>query len=143
MMVRCRPMNRKEMDRNCKVCTDLNEKRRSAGIKDPRDSSNVRDFTYDAVFPSESSQQHIYEVSTFPILEAVFTGFNGTVFAYGQTGCGKTHTMMGPVNDDKEKGIIPRTFSHMLSVIEATKSKMNYLVRISFIEIYNEMVHDL
>lgn len=143
VMVRCRPMNKKEMDRGSYSVMDFDEKARSASIKDPDEEANVRQFTYDAVFREQTAQSKIYETSTFPIQEAVFNGYNGTVFAYGQTGCGKSHTMMGNIHSDSEKGIIPRTFSHMLSVIESNKASKQYLIRVSFIEIYNEMIHDL
>lgn len=143
VMIRCRPMNKKETDRGSYSVMTLDEKAKTASIKNPADESNTRLFTYDAVFKPETSQQKVYETSTFPILEAVFEGWNGTVFAYGQTGCGKTHSMMGDINSEVHKGIIPRTFCHMLSVIDANKGKKQYLVRISFIEIYNEMIHDL
>ena len=50
-------------------------------------------------------------------MDAVVEGYNGTVLAYGQTGCGKTFTMMGIPNDEELKGVIPRTFSHIFTVI--------------------------
>ena len=126
VMVRCRPMNKKETDRGSFSVMKFDEPRKCASITNPKEQGPPRDFTYDAVFKPETAQQKIYEISTFPILEAVFTGFNGTVFAYGQTGCGKTHTMMGSINCEKEKGIIPRTFSHMLSVIESNKKNKQF-----------------
>lgn len=142
VMVRCRPMNKREKERGAFSVMNLDEKAKTASIKDPREEENIRLFTYDAVFKSETAQAKIYETSTFPILEAVFNGYNGTVFAYGQTGCGKTHTMMGDIHSEAEKGIIPRTFNHMLSVIHANSNNKQFLIRVSFIEIYNEMVHD-
>jgi Tfp pilus assembly pilus retraction ATPase PilT len=51
-------------------------------------------------------QSEVYDESAFPLVENVIEGYNGTIFAYGQTGCGKTHTMVGLTSDD-EKGIIP------------------------------------
>ena len=68
-------------------------------------------------------------------------GYNGTIFAYGQTGCGKTHTMMG-TNTEEGKGIIPRTFSQIMTLTKSDNSK-THLIRCSFIEIYNEEIHDL
>lgn len=69
-------------------------------------------------------------------------GYNGTIFAYGQTGCGKTHTMMGSNENDESKGIIPRTFSQIITITKNETAK-NHLIRCSFIEIYNEEIHDL
>lgn len=68
-------------------------------------------------------------------------GYNGTIFAYGQTGCGKTHTMMGTATEEG-KGIIPRTFNQIMTITKNDTSK-THLIRCSFIEIYNEEIHDL
>ena len=67
-------------------------------------------FTFDMVFEPECPQEKIFKQSTLPIIENVLEGYNGTIFAYGQTGTGKTHTMEGLKNNPKEAGIIPRTF---------------------------------
>jgi hypothetical protein len=69
-------------------------------------------------------------------------GYNGTMFAYGQTGCGKTHTMLGVPSDEELKGIIPRSFSHIINIVESANDK-KFLIRCSYIEIYNEEIHDL
>ena len=54
-----------------------------------------KSFTFDFVFATDSPQSLLYEQSAFSLVENVLDGYNGTIFAYGQTGCGKTHTMMG------------------------------------------------
>lgn len=69
-------------------------------------------------------------------------GYNGTVFAYGQTGAGKTFTMVGDYKDPEIKGIIPRTFDHVIAAIHTSENR-KYVVRASFIEIYNEDIMDL
>ena len=66
-------------------------------------------------------------------------GYNGTIFAYGQTGCGKTHTMMG---DARQKGIIPSAFEHIYGYIDENVNK-KFLIRCSYLEIYNEDIRDL
>ncbi len=58
-------------------------------------------FTLDKVFTNQASQQNIYEIAGEPIVESVLKGFNGTIFAYGQTSSGKTYTMQGPDIEDK------------------------------------------
>jgi len=58
-------------------------------------NTTVKNFTYDYVFDEVSTQQEVYEQSSFSLVENVLNGYNGTIFAYGQTGCGKTHTMLG------------------------------------------------
>ena len=93
----------------------------------------------------DSTQQDVYSNSAFGIIESAIQGYNATIFAYGQTGCGKTHTMIGEINDENEKGVMPRSFEHIFSVINSNNQigGMKHLVRCSFIEIYNEDIHDL
>jgi kinesin family protein 3/17 len=80
----------------------------------------------------------------------VLEGYNGTMFAYGQTGCGKTHTMMGPSAaldpgspDSDQRGIIPRAVRQIFGFIEAADKNIKFLVRCSYLEIYNENILDL
>ena len=71
-------------------------------------------------------------------------GFNGTVFAYGQTSSGKTHTMLGPnITDESERGMIPRMVSHIFEEIGNAGQEMEFQVKVSMVEIYMEKVHDL
>ena len=70
------------------------------------------------------------------------SGYNGTLFAYGQTGTGKTFTITGVPNDNRLKGILPRSFESIFKQIECDSTK-EYLVRASFLEIYNEEIRDL
>ena len=63
---------------------------------------------------------------------------SGTIFAYGQTGCGKTHTMVGYEDSDEQKGIIPKAFMHIFGVIDSCETNKKFLVRCSYLEIYNE-----
>ena len=93
------------------------------------------------MFATDSPQNLLYEQSAFSLVDSVLDGYNGTIFAYGQTGCGKTHTMMG-TNTEEGKGIIPRTFSQIMTITKSDNSK-THLIRCSFIEIYNEEIHDL
>ena len=72
-------------------------------------------------------------------------GYNGTMFAYGQTGCGKTHTMMGPNHEKgpefvlvEDRGIIPKAIRHIFSYIDSAHKGTKFLVRCSYLEIYNE-----
>ena len=91
----------------------------------------------------ESTQKQIYDETAFPLVESVLNGYNGTIFAYGQTGCGKTHTMMG-LPDNENKGIIPKAFDHVYGCIDdEANAQKKFLVRCSFIEIYQEEIRDL
>lgn len=69
-------------------------------------------------------------------------GYNGTVFAYGQTGCGKSFSMQGVAKPATQRGIIPRAFEHMFEAIAAT-ANTKFLVHASYLEIYNEEIRDL
>ena len=142
VMVRVRPMNQREREKRCTNVVDVDQSAMSIGLTDPNDKDTQKVFSYDSVFPMDCHQQSVYESAAFTLVESVLEGYNGTIFAYGQTGCGKTHTMMGEPSDDKLKGIIPRAFAHIFGKIESTANK-NYLIRCSYIEIYNEEIHDL
>jgi kinesin family protein 3/17 len=85
----------------------------------------------------------VYDESAFPLVESVIKGYNGTIFAYGQTGCGKTHTMLGVPNDMQLRGIIPNCFAQIFGFIDEMADDMKFLVRCSYLEIYNEEIHDL
>ena len=74
--------------------------------------------------------------------QGVLEGYNATVFAYGQTGCGKSFTMQGVPDSVQHKGIIPRAFEHIFEAIE-TSENVKYLVHASYLEIYNEEIRDL
>jgi len=139
-MVRCRPMNSHEQEFKSKICVQVDDVSRQ--IKLSSSEGVQKCFSFDKVFDLNMPQTTIYEDSTFSLVESVVEGYNGTIFAYGQTGCGKTYTMMGIPHDDKLKGIIPRTFEHIMDVIE-TNSQKKFLLRCSYLEIYNEEIHDL
>ena len=94
------------------------------------------------MFAPDCPQNLIYEQSAFSLVDSVLDGYNGTIFAYGQTGCGKTHTMMGSNESEEARGIIPRTFQQIVTITKNDTSK-THLIRCSFIEIYNEEIHDL
>ncbi len=85
----------------------------------PSDPHEVaKAFTYDSVYDWTSTQRQVYDETAFPLVESVIEGFNGTIFAYGQTGCGKTHTMVGLKDDPNERGIIPNAFEHIFGFID-------------------------
>lgn len=101
-------------------------------------------FNFDAVFDMESQQKEVYDYAARPIIDSVIEGFNGTVFAYGQTSSGKTHTMQGPSIDDIEmQGIIPRMVRTVFNRIEGASEHIEFQVKVSMCEIYNEKIKDL
>ncbi|VDM75840.1 unnamed protein product [Strongylus vulgaris] len=85
----------------------------------------------------------VYNVAARPIVENVLKGYNGTIFAYGQTGTGKTFTMTGDLERAESQGIIPNSFAHIFDHIAKCQQDKTFLVRVSYLEIYNEELRDL
>jgi kinesin family protein 3/17 len=83
---RLRPLNSVEKQAGRKVCCIANE---DEGVIEMQNGDSCKRFTFDAVFSASSSQRRIYDVCAAPVVQSVLEGFNGTVFAYGQTGAGK------------------------------------------------------
>eukprot|EP01132_Coremiostelium_polycephalum_P002110 gene2110-2599_t len=100
-----------------------------------------RSYQFDHVFDSESKQKDLFNVTVKPIADEVLSGFNGTIFVYGQTGTGKTYTMEGRMDSIEENGIIPRTIRYIFDTLE--KAGSDYNVRVSHLEIYKEEIFDL
>lgn len=101
-------------------------------------------FTFDRVFGMDSQQHDVFEFSIRSTVEDVMNGYNGTVFAYGQTGAGKSYTMMGDMNDPEKQGIIPRIVAQIFDAIHFNGSPhVEYTVAISYMEIYMERIKDL
>ena len=101
-------------------------------------------YTFDGTYDENTQQKFFYEDCCFQLVENVLEGFNGTVFAYGQTGCGKSWTMQGPADtsDPELKGVIPNSFSHIFDTVKAS-TEVEYLIHVSYLEIYNEEIKDL
>ena len=91
-----------------------------------------------------SKQADVFDYSILPTVDDILNGYNGTVFAYGQTGAGKSYTMMGSDMDDEVgKGVIPRIIQQIFASILASPSNIEYTVRVSYMEIYMERIRDL
>ena len=99
-------------------------------------------FTYDHIYPMESNQSEIFEETSKEVVKSVLKGYNGTIFAYGQTGTGKTYTMVGDFKNQKDKGIIPHAFDYIFEQTKQDKEH-KYNILISFIQIYIEQIQDL
>ena len=138
--VRVRPMNKHEKEQNSTLCVEVDPSNCTVSVTS---SKSIKTFPFDYVYGMDSTQREVYDQVAFPIVDSIFQGYNGTVFAYGQTGCGKTFTMMGIVDDPNLKGIVPNAFSHIFGYIKTEGESKRFLVRCSFVEIYNEEVRDL
>mmetsp|Transcript_30218 Transcript_30218/g.77019 ORF Transcript_30218/g.77019 Transcript_30218/m.77019 type:complete len:778 (-) Transcript_30218:440-2773(-) len=143
VVVRCRPLNQKELNDGRQRIVEMETRTGQVTLQNPKaDASEPpKSFTFDAVYDWNCTQKEIYEQTAKPIVNSVMEGYNGTIFAYGQTGTGKTHTMDGGASPELQ-GIIPRTFQHVFETVEGS-SDAQWMVRASFLEIYNEEVRDL
>ena len=101
-----------------------------------------RTFWYDKAYGMDSTQEQVFQETAMPIVESVCQGYNRTIFAYEQTGTGKTFTMEGDFETNINKGIIPRSFDLMFNIIKTTYNT-NFLIQCSYLELYNEEVRDL
>lgn len=105
-------------------------------------SKKVKDqiFAFDRVFDENTTQSDVYEGTTKNLLDSVLDGYNATVFAYGATGCGKTHTITGT---PQSPGIIFLTMQELFEKIEERSQDKSTEVSLSYLEIYNETIRDL
>jgi hypothetical protein len=138
--VRCRPFSSQETKDKRQLAVEVNT---SAGTIGLIGGEQRKPFTFDIVFPPNTEQADLYQKTAKPVVQATVTGYNGTVFAYGQTGTGKTFTMEGVLGDPHLYGIIPRAFSDVFAHVEAAEADTKYLLRASFLEIYQDDVLDL
>eukprot|EP00658_Telonema_sp_P-2_P039534 TRINITY_DN28270_c0_g2_i2.p1 TRINITY_DN28270_c0_g2~~TRINITY_DN28270_c0_g2_i2.p1 ORF type:complete len:1120 (-),score=319.90 TRINITY_DN28270_c0_g2_i2:60-3419(-) len=99
--------------------------------------------TFDSTFAPEASQADVYQQCVQPLVQGWFEGYNATVLAYGQTGSGKTFTMGTGGNWEHNGGIIPLAISDTFDRIEQDRSKADFVLRASFVEIHNEKIRDL
>lgn len=105
-----------------------------------------RKYHFDRVYGPETTQEMLYETAVAPMVDEVLQGFNCTVFAYGQTGTGKTHTMTGDMVSSsvtEGSGVIPRAVGQIFSYLEGLAGVNEFTVKCSFLELYNEEITDL
>uniref|UniRef100_A0A8D2ZF76 Kinesin-like protein n=1 Tax=Scophthalmus maximus TaxID=52904 RepID=A0A8D2ZF76_SCOMX len=145
VVVRCRPMNEKERAAKFEPVVLVDVKLGQIIVRNPREASASEPpkvFTFDSVYDWNSKQIDLYDETFRPLVDSVLLGFNGTIFAYGQTGTGKTYTMEGVRNDPERRGVIPNSFEHIFTHISRSQNQQ-YLVRASYLEIYQEEIRDL
>ncbi|KAH8797988.1 kinesin-like protein [Flagelloscypha sp. PMI_526] len=159
VVVRCRPLNSRELARGAKPLIRMEG---NMTMLDPPEEGSKQDvkraterktmsFSFDKSYwsagprdePRYASQQTLYEDLGEELLDHSFSGFNACILAYGQTGSGKSYSMMGYGAD---KGIIPLTCEELFKRVERKKAEdanVDFTVEVSYIEIYNEKVRDL
>ncbi|KAM1457139.1 hypothetical protein ACFX13_035210 [Malus domestica] len=132
--IRFRPLSEREFQRGDEVTWYAD------GDKIVRNEYNpATAYAFDRVFGQHANSQEVYEVAAKPVVKAAMEGVNGTVFAYGVTSSGKTHTMHG---DQNAPGVIPLAIKDVFSIIQDTPGR-EFLLRVSYLEIYNEVINDL
>ncbi|KAM9408178.1 kinesin heavy chain [Pholidichthys leucotaenia] len=100
-------------------------------------------YVFDQVFPTNSTQEQIYNTCAKQIVKDVLGGYNATIFAYGQTSSGKTHTMEGNLHDPEGMGIIPRIAEDIFEHIFAMDENLEFHIKVSYFEIYMDKIRDL
>ncbi|CAM6083629.1 unnamed protein product [Calypogeia fissa] len=148
VLLRCRPPNEEEVRTNAPQVISCHDHRREVTVFQNIASKQIdRTFTFDKVFGPQSQQKDLYDQAVVPIVHEVLDGFNCTIFAYGQTGTGKTYTMEGSGRKTKngglsaDAGVIPRSVQQIFDTLESQNAE--YSVKVTFLELYNEEITDL
>ncbi|XP_057788468.1 kinesin-like protein KIN-7D, mitochondrial isoform X1 [Salvia miltiorrhiza] len=132
--IRFRPLSEREYQRGDEIAWYADDDKIVRNEYNPMTA-----YAFDRVFGPDTITEEVYEVAGRPVVKAAMDGINGTVFAYGVTSSGKTHTMHG---DHDSPGIIPLAIKDVFSIIQDTPGR-EFLLRVSYLEIYNEVINDL
>ncbi|KAJ3011827.1 UNVERIFIED_CONTAM: Kinesin-like protein kif21b [Siphonaria sp. JEL0065] len=136
---------------------------RKLDISDPKTTNAPKTFHFDTVFGPDVSQESVYSTAVDPLIRKCLEGYNGCIFAYGQTASGKTHTMQGPASRISESlsndcdslhpdiGIISRVVHQLDDHVKANRGRFDdasgkcfdFVIKVSYLEIYNEGLVDL
>ncbi|CAH1718359.1 unnamed protein product [Chironomus riparius] len=100
-------------------------------------------YLFDRVFKPNATQEKVFNESAKSIVADVLAGYNGTIFAYGQTSSGKTHTMEGVIGDPGKQGIIPRIVNDIFNHIYTMEMNLEFHIKVSYYEIYMDKIRDL
>ncbi|XP_047969610.1 kinesin-like protein KIN-5D [Salvia hispanica] len=147
VIVRCRPLSEDEARIHTPVVISCNDnKREVCAVQTIANKQIDRTFLFDKVFGPSSQQKDLFEQAVCPIVFEVLEGYNCTIFAYGQTGTGKTYTMEGGSRKKNgeypsDAGVIPRAVRQIFDILEAQHAE--YSMKVTFLELYNEEISDL
>ena len=136
--VRCRPITaeeRKSGQPSVVVCDSENRLVKVA--YGPTGKKITKSYVFDKVFGAYSRQEEVFNSIVKPIVDEALAGFNCTIFAYGQTGTGKTHTMEGDIYSEEDAGIVPRSVKQILEILEGSGTE--FTIRVSFLELCEQM----
>ncbi|KAM4606036.1 kinesin-1 heavy chain-like [Polymixia lowei] len=135
VMCRFRPLNKSEVARGDKYIPKFQG--------DECVSITGKPYYFDRVFGSNTTQEQFYNAVAQKIVKDVLEGYNGTIFAYGQTSSGKTHTMEGSLHDPEMMGIIPRIVQDIFNYIYSMDENSEFHIKVSYFEIYLDKIRDL
>uniref|UniRef100_A0AAQ4PQ21 Kinesin-like protein n=1 Tax=Gasterosteus aculeatus aculeatus TaxID=481459 RepID=A0AAQ4PQ21_GASAC len=135
VMCRFRPLNESEINRGDKYIPKFKE--------DDTVVITSKPYVFDRVLPPNTSQEQVYDQCAKQIVKDVLGGYNGTIFAYGQTSSGKTHTMEGKLHDHQLMGIIPRIAHDIFDHIYSMDENLEFHIKVSYFEIYLDKIRDL
>uniref|UniRef100_A0A8C6XUX8 Kinesin-like protein n=1 Tax=Naja naja TaxID=35670 RepID=A0A8C6XUX8_NAJNA len=133
VMCRFRPLNEAEILRGDKFIPKFKGE----------DTIQGKPYVFDRVLPPNTSQEQVYNACAKQIVKDVLEGYNGTIFAYGQTSSGKTHTMEGKLHDPQLMGIIPRIAHDIFDHIYSMDENLEFHIKVSYFEIYLDKIRDL
>ncbi|CAJ1087716.1 kinesin heavy chain-like isoform X2 [Xyrichtys novacula] len=135
VMCRFRPLNEAEITRGDKYIPKFKE--------DDTVVITGKPYVFDRVLPPNTAQEQVYDQCAKQIVKDVLGGYNGTIFAYGQTSSGKTHTMEGKLHDPQLMGIIPRIAHDIFDHIYSMDENLEFHIKVSYFEIYLDKIRDL
>ncbi|PPD95590.1 hypothetical protein GOBAR_DD07388 [Gossypium barbadense] len=141
------PLSEDETRIHTPVVISCNESRREVcAVQNIANKQIDRTFLFDKVFGPSSQQKELFDLAVSPIVNEVLEGYNCTIFAYGQTGTGKTYTMEGGARKKNgefpsDAGVIPRSVKQIFDILEAQNAE--YSMKVTFLELYNEEITDL
>ncbi|XP_029693038.1 kinesin heavy chain-like [Takifugu rubripes] len=135
VMCRFRPLNDAERSRGDKFIPKFNGEDTVVVAGKP--------YVFDQVFSPSTEQPQVYDTCARQIVKDVLGGYNGTIFAYGQTSSGKTHTMEGNLHDPRLMGIIPRIARDIFDHIYSMDENLEFHIKVSYFEIYLDKIRDL
>lgn len=147
VVVRCRGRSQREVKENSAVVVKADGvKGKQVDLSMGPNALSNKTYTFDRVFSHAADQNVVFDDTVRPILDEMLAGYNCTIFAYGQTGTGKTYTMSGDMTEtmgmlSDEAGIIPRVLQRLFTKLELEDT--DHCVKVSFIELYNEELRDL
>ena len=140
---RFRPQNAMEKERNGKNSFDVIDNHSVRLKSGSRDDSIAGPFSFDRVFGASATQEEVYNHVAKDLVKQCLDGYCCTCFAYGQTGAGKTHSMMGSRVDEAYAGIIPRMVADIFNYIGTADTNEEFTVKLSYVEVYLERIRDL